>query len=291
MATHTQDTARKAKNEAGRQIRRASQAPWVQSLTRLGYAVRGIIYGLIGFFAIQVALGGSHGKLTDQQGVIATIGAQPLGRFFLVIIAIGLAGYALWGFIRAVADPLHKGSDTKGIIARIGYLISGISYGALFVPTLNTLRSRPGGAAAGGSASSTQSAAANIMTKPWGPWLIGAIGLGMIAAAIVQIRMGWDAKFDMQFNSYAMSAEQRRWATRLGRFGYIARGIVFAIVGIFLFQAALYNNPSKATSINGALVAVASQPYGTVLLAIIAAGLIAFGIYSLAGSIWFRIKK
>ena len=273
------------KNKGERAARQAARSPWVEGVMRMGYAVRGVLYGLIGILAIQVALGGG-GRFTDQQGAIATIGAQPFGKILLILIAIGLAGYALWGFIRAALDPLHKGNDAKGWVTRLGYLVSGLSYGALLFPTLRLITN-----AGGGGGSSAQSAAAPLLTHTWGQWLVGLVGLAIFGAGVAQIVEGWKADFDMRFDAYALNASQRRWATRLGRFGYIARGVVLDIIGAFLVQAAIFQDPSKVRGLDGALVELTRHPYGVFLLAIVAAGLIAFGAYSLLGAAWFRFKK
>ena len=280
MASRNSHTFNNAKSEGTQAARKAARSPWVSALTRLGFAARGIVYGLVGILAIQVAIGGRGGQITNQQGALNTLAQQPGGRILLIVIAVGLAGYALWGLIRAALDPLHKSSDSKGILARAGYLISAFSYGALVIPTVQLITRHPGGQ--GGSAS--QRTTSNLLTVSWGPWVVGAIGLAIIASSLAQISHGWQADFEMQFNSYALNARQRRWATRLGRFGYIARGIVFAIVGLFLFQAALYRDPNQVIGIDGALQELVRQPYGTLLLGIVAAGLIAFGAYSLLGA-------
>jgi hypothetical protein len=288
VMSHTNNnSASRIKEEGKRTARKAARQPWVSTLVRFGYAARGIIYAMVGILAIQVAVFG-QGKITNQQGAIAAIGAQSGGRILLIIIAVGLAGYALWGLIRAALDPLGKGNDAKGTVTRLGYLISGISYAALLIPTINAIAQKQVIAVTGGG--SQQNTAATLLSKSWGPWLVGAAGLAIIGAGIAQIIQGYKADFDMRFDSYAMSSDQRRLATRLGRFGYMARGLVFSIVGLFLLQAALYHNPSKAQGVDGALLALARQPYGTALLALVAAGLIAFGAYSLLGAAWFRLK-
>jgi hypothetical protein len=277
------------KSAGERGARQAIRYPWVGAVMRLGFAVRGLVYGLIGILAIQLATQG-RGQITDQQGAIALVGRQPFGKFLLILIAIGLAGYALWGLVRALLDPMNKGSDWKGMVARTGYLISGLSYAALLIPTVRTISNQAGGAVSGAQTSSSQRLAQSVLANSWGPWLIGAVGLAIVGAGLAQIVQGWRASFENHFNQYALNSQQRRMATRLGRFGYIARGIVFAIVGVFLVQAAVLHDSTKARGIDGALLAVSRQPYGTVLLAVIAAGLIAFGAYSIMGGLWFRLK-
>jgi hypothetical protein len=273
---------------AARDVARSELVEWIM---RLGYFVRGLVYGLVGLLAIQVALGGHGGKITDQQGVIAYISQLPYGRFLLIVILVGLGGYAIWGVIRAWLDPLNKGSDAKGIIARIGYLISAASYTALMVPTLRAIQRKPGAAQAGGTTASAQRTLGSLLSKPYGPFLVGAIGLGILVAGIIQIATGLRANFDMRFDTYKMTAYEHKWATRLGRIGYVARGIVFAIIGIFVVQAARMGDAARARGFDGALAALSRQPYGWLLLAIVAAGLIAFGIYSILGAFWFRFKR
>lgn len=263
---------------------KAARSPWTARLVRLGFAVRGLLYILVGILAVEVAVG-AGGRFTDQQGAIALVGSQGLGNILLIVTAAGLSGYALWGLIRAIYDPFRKGSDTKGLLARLGYVISAISYAALLTPTVRLLFNL-----SAGSSGSKESAAVSILSRPWGPWLIGAVGLVVVGVGIAQILQGLKADFDLRFDPYALDPRQRRWATRLGRFGTIARGLVLNIIGFFLFQAALFTDPNRVMGIDGALRELSRQTYGTVLLGIVAAGLAAFGFYSLLGAAWFRLK-
>lgn len=262
--------------------------PWVDRLTRLGYAVRGLIYGLMGYLAFRSVFPGS-GRITDQNGVLTTIASQPFGKLVLIVTAVGLVGLLIWGIVRAIADPYRKGDDFKGIVARAGYLISGISYGALLVPTMNLIRGSSQGT--GSSTQKAQQVSANILTKPWGPALIGLVGIVLVGVGISRILAGVRSDLHEQLKSYEMTAEQRRWAIRLGRIGYIAIGIVFIIIGALASLGAATLNPKRITGFDGALTFLAHQPYGPVVLAVVALGLIAFAIYSIMGALWFRIKE
>jgi hypothetical protein len=291
MAQRSTSQLNQVKQQGKDAARDVARQPWIEPVMRMGFIARGILYALVGALAIQVAIGGRGGKLTDQQGALATIGATPFGRILLMVILVGLVGYAIWGLIRAILDPLHKGSNAKGLVTRAGYLLSAISYGALVLPTWKIISRKPGGAQGGAQGAQGQQAAASILSKPMGPWVIGAIGLGLVGAGIAQIATGLKAKFELSLDPYALSPNQRKWATRLGRVGYVARGIVFAIMGIFVVQAASLSDPSKVRGFDGALRELANQPFGWLLLAIVAAGLIAFGAYSIIGGLWFRFKK
>src|SRR5436305_6469808 len=117
-------------NEAERAARSAATSKWMSWLARLGYSIKGVVYLIIGFLAVGLAIG-HGGTATDQRGAIHTINQQPFGKFLLIVVIIGLVGFALWSFIQAVFDTEGKGSDAKGIIGRIGYAAIGVAYAAL----------------------------------------------------------------------------------------------------------------------------------------------------------------
>ncbi len=131
----------------------------------------------------------------------------------------------------------------------------------------------------------------SIMSKPWGPWVIGLVGLAVIAVGLYQIYLGFNARFDKQFQTYAMTAQEVKVATQVGRFGTAARGFVFGLVGILVCTAALQSNPSQPVGFDAALTTLMRQPYGIWLLAIVAVGLMAFGIYSMLSAVWFRSRR
>src|SRR5512142_1099708 len=152
MATFNieQQTKSKAK-QTGRQLSHAAANPWVERLARFGYLIRGLVYATIGVLAVQLALG-TGGQATTQSGAIAMLGSQPSGKGLLILIVLGLASYSLWGFIRAIFDPLHRGNDFKGIVARLGFAFSGLSYGLLLIPALQFLTNQGARPQAGSSA-------------------------------------------------------------------------------------------------------------------------------------------
>jgi hypothetical protein len=276
--------AENVKNEAEAKAKQTAANPWVERLARFGYAVRGILYAVVGLLAVQVALG-AGGATTDKNGAIATIGSQPFGKFLLVLVAIGLAGYALWGFIRALLDPLGRGTDPKGIAQRIGYLISGLSYGTLLIPTVRFIMGTGGGDTSNGSADMT----AALLSQPFGQWLAGLVGLIGMAGGLGQMYQAYSTDFKKDFKSSEMSADEMKLATGVGRAGLAARGIVFVMLGFFVLQAALQANPQQAKGLDGALATLAHQPFGPWLLGLVALGLVAFGAYSLLSARWIRV--
>jgi hypothetical protein len=275
------------KSDVKRAGEKAAYSPVMEALTRVGYGVRGLIYVIMGLLAFDVALG-KGGAVTDQQGAIAEIGRQPAGLALLWVVLIGLVSYALWGIIRAVLDPLHKGHDLKGLIERGGYLFSAASYAILILPTYSYISGAGSTAKSGGQ---SQQSFASIMTAPGGPLAIGILGLAVMAGGLHQVYQGFKASFDKQFEPYAMTAKEIKWATQLGRVGTATRGIIFAIVGGLLCLAAYQSNPRQEFGIDAALIALRDQPYGIWLLGIVAVGLMAFGIYSMLTALWFREQR
>ncbi|HKG53176.1 MAG TPA: DUF1206 domain-containing protein [Anaerolineales bacterium] len=281
-----QNPVKKIETEGKAAAKEAAYSPTMEKLTRLGYGIKGLIYITMGLLAIQGALGKGKSP-ADQLGAIQTFSKLPFAQALLWIVLIGLISYSLWGVIRAIMDPLHKGKDTEGLLARGGYLVSAATYASFVVPTYRLIS----GGRSGSSGGSQTHLVAQIMSMPMGRILVGVVGVAAIGAGLYQIYLGIRSKFEKQFKTYALSAEQYRLAIQIGRFGTVARGIVFAIVGFFFALAAYTANPGRAQGIDGALSYLAKQPYGLWLMGIVAVGLIAFGIYSLMTAAWFRFKR
>jgi hypothetical protein len=279
-------TGNRVKTSVERAGQKAGSSPLMEALTRLGYGVRGLIYFTMGLLAVQVALG-KGGALASPQAAIAEIGKQPAGMIFLWVVLVGISSYALWGIVRAVFDPLHKGNDTKGLVERFGFLVSAFGYAILILPTYGYIT----GISNSSNGSQTQKFITSIMAMPWGRWAIGLIGLLVLAGGLYQIYLGFKAGFDRQFQTYALSASEIKLVTDIGRFGTAARGVVLALVGFLISLAAYQANPSQPIGMDTALATLLHQPYGIWLLGIIAVGLMAFGFYSMLSAAWFRFKR
>ena len=274
------------KAEVKRAGQKAALSPLLEALTRLGYGVRGLIYITMGLLAVEVALG-KGGALATPQSAIAAIGKQPAGLVLLWIVLVGIIAYAMWGVIRALLDPLHKGNDMKGLLARTGFLVSAFGYAIMVWPTYGYITGKSQTA----NGSQTQNFLASIMAMPFGRVAIGILGLAVLAGGLYQVYLGFKADFDKQFQTYTLTAQEVKVVTDIGRFGTSARGVVFAIVGGLITFAAYRANPSQPIGMDTALATLLHQPYGIWILGIIAIGLIAFGFYSMLSALWFRLKR
>jgi Domain of Unknown Function (DUF1206) len=259
--------------------------PWIERLARFGYATKGIVYIIVGVLAVLTALG-AGGQTTDARGTFREMYSQPFGLVLLSAVAIGLVGYAIWRVTQAITDAEDKGNDLKGILIRMGYAGSGLIHAGLaFSAARAVLGNMPGS-----SEQEHKSRTAQVMALPFGPLLVGLVGLGFIGFGLYQIYKGYKCKFLKRLEGGQMNATENRWATRCGQIGLAARGVVFGIIGYFLIQAALSYDPRQVRGFRGALQAIAAQPYGKVLLGIVAAGLAVYGFYMLVEAKYHRIR-
>ena len=256
---------------------------WVERLARFGYAAKGVVYGIVGLLAAQAAFG-TGGKTTDTKGALQEIVTQPFGKVLLGVVAIGLFGYVLWQFVQAIKDPEHKGRDTKGILQRIGYAISGIIYAGLALSAVRIILG-----SASGNSNSTQDWTARLLSQPFGQWLVGTVGAFIIGLGFYQFYKAFTTKFRKEFNLSELSDTEQKWVKAICRFGLAARGVVFCLIGFFLIQAARKSDAGEAGGLGEALETLREQPYGAWLLGIVALGLIAYGIYMVMQARYRRI--
>jgi hypothetical protein len=276
-------SVQQVRQQAHQSARKAS--PWLVGLGRLGYAAEGVVYALIGILAVQVALG-RGGATTDNKGALIQIAAAPFGRILLIVVAIGIVGYALWRFLQAALDTDNAGTDASGIGKRLGYAGTGAIHVALALSALRLLQS---GSAGANSDTSAKGWTAELLSKPFGQWLVALVGLIVIGMGGYQIYQGIKAKFREDLKLGEMSPAEERWFTRLGRVGYGTRGIVFALIGLFLIVAARRGNPGEAHGLDGALATLAQQPFGPWFLGIVALGFVAYGVFLFAEARYRRM--
>ncbi|MBW4614332.1 MAG: DUF1206 domain-containing protein [Desmonostoc vinosum HA7617-LM4] len=263
---------------------RYHSSSWVERLARFGYISKGVVYGVVGILAAQAAFG-TGGRTTDTKGALSTIANQPFGKFLLALVAIGLIGYVLWRFFQVIKDPENKGNDAKGLAQRIGYAINGFIYAGLAFSAIRIIS----GSGDGGSSNSTEDWTARLLSQPFGKWLVGTVGVFIIALGFYQFYQAYSVKFRRELDLSELDHRETQWLIGICRFGLLARGIVFCIIGWFLIQAATQSNAAAAGGLDEALQTLAQQPYGSWLLGIVALGLVAYGIYTIIQGRYRRI--
>jgi hypothetical protein len=260
--------------------RRASDSPAARVLARTGLTARGIIYILIGWVAILVAFGHSSHE-ADQEGALQLLAGKPYGVVSLWLLGIGFAAYALWRLSEAAfgvtgdrpgAGPRLKSVGRAAVYAGFAYLT--------FTVIAGRQRSQSG---------EQQDVTAKVMQHPGGQWLVGIVGLIVVVIGAVLAIQGIRRRFMKYLRTAQMSPRTRKFVELLGVIGTIARGVVFALAGILVIDAAVTHRPSKSGGIDKALLTLRDQPFGEVLLLLAALGLLIFGVYGLCEARWRQV--
>ncbi len=263
----------------GRKIARRSEFAW---LARTGLLARGIVYGIIGLLAFKLAIG-SGGATTNQQGAFQDIARQSFGEALLIAVAFGLAAYAAWRLVRAGIG--HGGGETDSAFDRVAAAASGLVYLALCFTAVKVLT----GAGNGNGSGAPKKETAGVLAWSGGPVLVAIAGAILVGVALYQGYKGLARKFMEEASTAQMSRAVQRGYTVLGVFGHLARMVVFALTGYGLLSAAIEFDPKKAKGLDGALAELARDPHGSLLLGVVAAGLVGFALYSIADARYRRV--
>ncbi|MFJ8487436.1 DUF1206 domain-containing protein [Streptomyces sp. NPDC094038] len=267
------------------QARRAANSKAVAVAARAGFVARGVIYVLIGVLSLRIAFFGG-GEQADRGGAIAEIAHKPFGSVLLWLLGIALAGMALWRLSEAAfgqAGP-DGGKPGKRAMAAGRFVFYGfVSYSVLSYAVGDK------SSGSGSSDKNSQDVTAKALDWPGGQWIVGIAGAAVTAAGLWIVVRALLRKFEEHLKVAEMSPKTRQVIVSLGVFGGAARGVVFATAGAFAITAAVQHKPGKAKGMDNTLRTFADTPAGPWLLALIAIGLIAFGIFSWANAHWRNI--
>jgi hypothetical protein len=283
MTTLTEPRASSAASQASDVAEAASRNPWVDRLARLGFVGRGVIYLIVGVLAVQIVTGDNQ-QAADKNGALQEVAEKPFGNGLLVILAIALAGYALWRFSEAIWGKRSEDDPKKRTAKRLGSAAKGVAYAAFCATTVSFVAGR-------GSSDGNQqekSWTAKVMEWPGGRGIVAAVGLAIVIGGLALMVVGLTRRFEKKLELGRLSHGARKAAVAVGTFGVSARGAVFALAGLLLVRAAKDYNPQEAQGIDGTLRTIADRPYGQVLLVLAALGLLAFGVYSAAVEARYR---
>jgi hypothetical protein len=246
------------------------------ALARFGLAVRGFVYVVIGWLAIQIALG-HRSQEANQRGALATVVQHSGGKLLLWILGLGFAAYALWRLSEAAFGTAAEGRKTG---PRVQSLVRGVVYAFFAVTTFSFIAGTSGQSQSQQQATET----AKLMKHDYGRWLVGLVGVIVVVVGLGMVVEGLRRKFEKQLRMNELHGPTRTVVVRLGMIGTTARGIVFAVAGALVVEAAVNYDAAKSSGLDGALRTLADRAYGPWLLGALAVGLIAFGIYGLAAA-------
>ena len=256
---------------AGWSVRGVTLVEW---LARAGYGARGLVHLMMGALAIMAA-NEARAQAASIQGAFEEFARWPLGEFWLTLLAAALWGFVLWRFAQAVLDADHQGRTPKARVNRFGQGVSAAVYSALAVSCMGVAA---GIEEAGENPEVTEQQIRTLLSLPLGEILLVALGASVLLAGVLNALHGVFGGFSRHLTC---NQTMHLWAVPLGRTGYFSRGLVFLALGFFLVEAALDVAPDEAVTIQGALLAIEQQPYGSHVLTALGAGLIAFGLFGL----------
>lgn len=264
-----------APGAAQRGATQAAHSVWMARLGRLGLGARGVLYIMLAYLAVRVAFGQPN-RATDKQGALHTVARQPFGHVLLVVLAVGFGAFALWQLTMAAwGGSARAGSDKKG--KRVIALVNGVLYGVFCASTI-ALAAGSSGSAGGDKPEADLTS--KVMQHSFGRTLVGAVGVAVIVTGAVLAWRALSGKREVELQP--MSRSVRRAVEALGKVGLTARAVIVAAAGVLVVRAALAFDPNKAKGLDGTLKSFAHTPIGQWLLVLIAGGVLAFGLYSLA---------
>lgn len=242
-------------------------------LGRVGWAAKGLVWVATAVVLVQLALpGGGDQKQADQQGAIAELAETAWGTALLVLLAVGLVGYAVWRMYSAI---FGRGDG----LDRISAAASAIAYGFLAVLSFGKANGPAGGGSSGSSSQRPKTVTAEVFTWPLGVWLVGAVGLGLLVVAALFARQALQRSYMDALDFRRLPGRLQGTAETLGFVGSLARAFVFVLLGGFLVMAALQHDASEARGLDQALRTVAEHSLGTVVFAAASLGFLAYGLF------------
>lgn len=268
-------------------IGRSARGSATEGAARAGLAARGVIYLLVGALALQIAFG--HGKRqADRGGALEELADKPFGSAMLWALGIGLVCMALWRLSEIVFGSVGpKGRSAKKRLLAAARFV----FYAFVAYTVLAFAAGSGSSSGSGGSSDKQSkdVTAKVLELPGGQWIVGLAGVGIAIAGVWIGARAVMRHYRDKLKLSEMSQRMRRLVDVTGVGGGAARGLVFAAAGAFAVRAAVDYQPDKAKGLDDTLRSFAETPLGPWLLALVAVGLVLFGLFSFAMARWRRV--
>ncbi|MEO5710621.1 MAG: DUF1206 domain-containing protein [Nocardioidaceae bacterium] len=263
--------------EAEQAGRRADDSEWMDRAVQVGLVSYGVVHLVLAWLTLQLVFGGGGGSASNQ-GAVQQLAQNGFGRFMLWVAAFGFVALVVWQALEAALG--HRDEDGgKRVLKRVISGVKVVIYGTL---ALSSFKAAAGSSSGGGG---TDGMTAKIMKLPAGPFLVGLVGLVVIVVAGFLAYRGWKEKFRSKLDAEGKTGKEGRAYILLGKIGYIAKGVALAVVGILFLYAAISHDSSKSGGLDQALHKVLQQPFGGVILVVIAIGFVGYGLFCFA---WAR---
>ena len=253
--------------------REAEQSDWLDTAVRVGLVAYGVVHLLIGWLAVQLALGPGQ-EDASANGAMHELARQPFGKTMVWAVAVGMLLLVVWRLIEAgFGHREAEGSDR--LRKRAASVLKAVIYGALGVTALRV-------ALGGGSGGGEEGFTAKLMGLPAGQWIVIAVGLAIVAYAAALAWRGWREKFAEHLETEGKLGYSGAGYLLLGKVGYIAKGVALAIVGGLFCYAGFTHAAKESGGLDQALQKVLEQPFGPYLLIAMGLGIACYGLFCFA---------
>lgn len=257
-----------------RTLRSVLGSDWFDRIARFGYAAKGAVFGTVGVFALRHSA--REAEEADVPGVLEALAESPFTLVLVVLLTLGFLAYACWRFLQAVADVEEEGSGAVGLAKRTVYFGIGATYTAFAAWGVAVL------AGAGAEEGELRDHTATVLALPGGEWLVGIIGLGVIAGGLNELWFGFSLRYRNEYQRRRMHPAERAAAAVAGWFGHVMRGAVYCLIGWFAVRTAWRHDPDEVRGLSETFAEIAAHPGGRWGVILASAGFIGFGLYCIA---------
>ena len=266
--------------DAGEQ---AHHSDWMDKAARVGLVAYAVIYLIVGWLAVQLALGDHEGR-PSSTGALKELTDQPFGEVLVWAVAIGMVFLVVWKGLEAAVGHRDEQDGAKRTRKRVMSAFKAVLYAAVAISGFSVATQSGGGSSGGGGkgGSSQTTWTATVMDWPGGQLLVGAIGLVIIGYGAYQVWTAWTEKFAEKLDAEGRSGQSGQAYVAFGKAGYTAKGIAIGVVGGLFCYAAITHDAKKSGGLDEALLTVLQQPFGPIMLGLIGLGLACYGLFTLA---------
>ncbi|MCU0271862.1 MAG: DUF1206 domain-containing protein [Acidimicrobiales bacterium] len=279
--------ARDGRRQVERSVHEAVHGETRERLARVGLAAKGVLNVSLGLLVVQVAQGTESAEEASAKGAIEQLARQPLGRWLLALLTLGLAALTLWNLLRAsTGDPVEDDDDRVG---RAKYALFTVLYAITTLTAAGVLIANwgedgePSSAGTGSGGGTEEAAAGFLFDLPGGRWLVAGLGIAIAASGVATVlQHAVRSEFRERLALQRLSPGAGRAVEAAGRGGYAARGVVLGIVGLLFVAAAVQHDADEAGGLSEALTTLTEQSWGPPLLWLVAIGFVLYGLFAFA---------
>ncbi|MEM1086608.1 MAG: DUF1206 domain-containing protein [Pseudomonadota bacterium] len=239
-------------------------------LGRIGLIARALVYlaiSVILFAGLAFLNEPTDGAAPDE--AFESVELMPFGPLILIAFSVALLTYTAFRFIQAYTYDEEDGA--AGQFARLGMILSGLSYGAVAIAAMLVASGENTGSGPG----VTREVVLFLLKQPAGQTLIGVFGLIVLVIAILQLyrplRGQWKDSLDLK--------NAPKPLILFSDFAIFGRGILIAIVGLSIGFVAISAQPDDAMGVSQTLSWLSAQPFGRWMYALAGTVFLGYAVY------------